>query len=849
MHTVQFLRIALRSIRHSGQRALVALLCIAFGVLSLTAMTHLAGAIESVLLTDPQKVMGGDLTLHTSDFSEVGPAYEAKLAALKADGSLADYTLVSNNYTLAFRLADSGQLNFINNGIGVDPHKYPLLGSIWIAAEQGAVPADLPALLQQTGDILVTQDLAQSYHLQVGDELFLSDLENGVPLKAFVRAIVTDTPSHLGGQIFYNLETARLLAGSAGVVIDTALALITPAQAASAPDPAAIDALTARLEDQGWDVYTALAAAEGNKTSRDFFDITLKGAGILGLLVGCIGIANTMQVLLARRMQEVAVLKTLGYTQNSIMILFLIEAFALGAAGTLLGLILGELVYAGLLNLFTNSVNMLLSWAPAPAILLNGLWIGVLTTLLFAWIAIVRASAVRPAAILRSEALETNALSRLKLLGMVLLLLLPFTLTTSLIMGSAVKGVGIVLFALAGLVVLGGLMAGTIWLFTRLLPRRFTQIPVWGGLLSMARSSLQQRGLTLVFAMIALFTGVVTLTLAGVVTIGAQGAMTERSVKLAGDNLMVIAAPLAEAEVRQALQSYAPEHLTEGYELPIQKVILPDGVQISEYARIYPVLIGRSQLSDYQVQGAPWGSAAQGVYAAEYLGLPAGARVTIELLDGSQHELEIVGSYQLNYDVNPYRTNSGLLMSSDLLQSLGEPQSLLLFARFPASQLASTAEKLGIALPQSIVLNTLAFFERYVATYHNLFIFALAMASLSLLAGILLIANAVSLALIHRRYELGVLKAVGYARRHILGVLALEYTFVALAAGILAVIAVQIFLVVMGLINSQAANLLQLNWPIALGGILAGVLLTLLTVLIVTWRPSQDSPVVVLNQR
>ncbi len=161
------------------------------------------------------------------------------------------------------------------------------------------------------------------------------------------------------------------------------------------------------------------------------------------------------------------------------------------------------------------------------------------------------------------------------------------------------------MFALVGLVVLGGLMVGTIWLFTRLMLRRFTQIPVWGGLLTMARGSLQQRGLTLVFAMIALFTAVVTLTLAGVVTIGAQDAMSDRSINLTGDNLMVIAAPAAVAEVRQALQSYAPEHISAGYELPIRQVILPAGIQLSEYARLYPVLIGRSQLSDYQVQGAP----------------------------------------------------------------------------------------------------------------------------------------------------------------------------------------------------------------------------------------------------
>ena len=97
MPTLHFFHMALRSARHSGQRALVALLCIAFGVLSLVSMTQMARAIETVLLSDPRAALGGDLSLHTTDYGEIGPEWQAQLAALKAEGSLSDYTLISNN--------------------------------------------------------------------------------------------------------------------------------------------------------------------------------------------------------------------------------------------------------------------------------------------------------------------------------------------------------------------------------------------------------------------------------------------------------------------------------------------------------------------------------------------------------------------------------------------------------------------------------------------------------------------------------------------------------------------------------------------------------------------------------
>jgi predicted lysophospholipase L1 biosynthesis ABC-type transport system permease subunit len=43
------------------------------------------------------------------------------------------------------------------------------------------------------------------------------------------------------------------------------------------------------------------------------FDLCQGRAGVLGLLVGGLGISNTLQVILARRKLEIAVLKTLGY--------------------------------------------------------------------------------------------------------------------------------------------------------------------------------------------------------------------------------------------------------------------------------------------------------------------------------------------------------------------------------------------------------------------------------------------------------------------------------------------------------------------------------------------------------
>ena len=101
------------------------------------------------------------------------------------------------------------------------------------------------------------------------------------------------------------------------------------------------------------------------------------------------------------------------------------------------------------------------------------------------------------------------------------------------------------------------------------------------------------------------------------------------------------------------------------------------------------------------------------------------------------------------------------------------------------------------------------------AAYRNLFILALAMSGLALLAGALLVANTVSLAMLDRRFEIGVLKAIGYTRAHLLAALSVEYGLVAAIATGAALVGVRLMLWVLGRANPLSARILVLTpaWP------------------------------------
>src|ERR1700733_446204 len=62
------------------------------------------------------------------------------------------------------------------------------------------------------------------------------------------------------------------------------------------------------------------------------------GTSAIALLVGALGIANTMAMSVFERTQEIGVLRAMGWPARRVMSLILVEAAALGVAGGFVGL-------------------------------------------------------------------------------------------------------------------------------------------------------------------------------------------------------------------------------------------------------------------------------------------------------------------------------------------------------------------------------------------------------------------------------------------------------------------------------------------------------------------------------
>ncbi|MGE5221162.1 MAG: FtsX-like permease family protein [Omnitrophica WOR_2 bacterium] len=820
-----YLRTAWHNLRRGGQRVWVAVACIAFGVMSLVAMTLVSQSYNRSLIIKPAEQIGADISLSLPSGGTISSKQVSELNTLRQAGDIQRYTLVAYTSSLTYRLRGSGEMHFAASGLGINPSEYPLAGSL-VISEPGNVGAS--TLLQAPGDILITADIARENHLHVGDMLVLADLDVGAPVEARIRGIAGDTPNHQGNKIYYSYATADRLVNSRQSMNTVLVNATHPEKTGE------------KLISSGWVVYTAASAAQNSQKSRDLIDMLLKGAGILGLLVGGVGVANTKQVLLRRRRQEVAILKALGYRESRLIGLFGVEALLLGASGSLVGFVLGIAISYVLLVLFSRTGNLLVAWKLALLPLLSALLAGILTTLVFALWSIVSTSRAKPLALLRNEPVEASRLPWFKSVVLALVLGVPFAAMTTLVMGSPVKGIGVLLLALTGLIFLGGFLGFLIWLAVRLLPLG------WLPLARVAQLSLRRRGLSLVYAMIALFVGIVALSMGVVVVQNAMSTMERVGVQVGSDNLRAIAPASQEPGVRRALSDQKIETFNVGYQAAV-KAIEMTGSQ--EGHSIKPVLVGRSAPVEYQLQGAGWDSRPEGVYTYQPENIPAGSQVRITFLDGSTRVLDVVGTYDIDWNGATLPPETGLLMSSDLAARLAQPELVTFFIQVPEDRLPAMSRALGEALPSATIINLQVYATRYTRQYQNLFVLALSMAGLALLAGVLLVANSVSLAMLDRRYEIGVLKAVGYSYLHVLVSLAVEYSLVALVVTLAGLSAVQVFLFFMGRINHEAGSLLVLSPGAAFLIVLCGVGLTLLTVLSITWAPARVSPVVVLNER
>ncbi|MCZ7403028.1 MAG: ABC transporter permease, partial [Candidatus Methanoperedens sp.] len=249
---------------------------------------------------------------------------------------------------------------------------------------------------------MVTTKLEAGRYLQQGDSNAVV-ISNSLAHTTFLQQITLNRPITIGGK---NFKVVGILASSGGgfgggdntvymsadyarQVISTNVSrnqftMIMVKVADPLLAPLIAEAITQKLmpsrhvnpRTQDFTVTAFAAIQQQITTIVQSISLFLAAIAAVSLLVGAVGIANTMFMSVMERTRQIGLLKALGATDNEVMKLFIMESGLFGFFGGIIGIIFGILI-----SVMTSAVG--LSAVVTPQLLIFALafsvFVGVLS--------------------------------------------------------------------------------------------------------------------------------------------------------------------------------------------------------------------------------------------------------------------------------------------------------------------------------------------------------------------------------------------------------------------------------------------------------------------------------------
>src|ERR1700691_2888666 len=222
---------------------------------------------------------------------------------------------------------------------GTDPEEFfKVYRDLEISADQ------VTAWQRDRQGVIVNDSLAKKYGWKLGDRIVLQGTIYPVNLELYVRGIFSSYPDDKA--VYFNTkyveEAVSFFKGQAGTFSILAASPQDVGRVASTIDDMFRNSPQPTKAESEKAFGLEFVAMMGNVKA---FILVICGAVVFATLLVS---ATTMAMSIRERTREVAVLKTLGFTRNSVLGLFVSEAVALAAVGGLIGFAMGWLLVFGL---------------------------------------------------------------------------------------------------------------------------------------------------------------------------------------------------------------------------------------------------------------------------------------------------------------------------------------------------------------------------------------------------------------------------------------------------------------------------------------------------------------------
>ncbi|GAB2965082.1 FtsX-like permease family protein [Streptomyces pseudoechinosporeus] len=277
----------------------------------------------------------------------------------------------------------------------------PTIATGWYVTERSPVELTSGHEPRGSGEALIDADTADNKDVRIGDTLTV--IAQPGSFKVEIVGIATFTTTNPGAAlVFLDIPTAQTeLLGKEDVATSIAV------DAEDGVSDAALKERIARtIGTETYEVETADEQAESATAELGgFLDVikyVMLGFAGIAVLVGVFLIVNTFSMLIAQRTRELGLLRALGADRRQVRRSVLLEAALLGLVGSTLGLAtgiglaFGLIELMGLLGMNLKSTEMVIGWVTP----VSAYAVGVGVTFVAAYLPARRAAGVSPMAAL-----------------------------------------------------------------------------------------------------------------------------------------------------------------------------------------------------------------------------------------------------------------------------------------------------------------------------------------------------------------------------------------------------------------------------------------------------------------
>jgi len=875
------IRYAFRSFIRGRSRSLFGAFCVAVGVASVVALGLVGANFQSTLTSNAQKQNRGDVSV--SPFGQGLTAKEYSVfARLKAQGKIADYQAEITSAG-GLRNPRDASLNSFAALYAIDPTKFAYYDRI-TADEPSGVP--LTTLLRQSNDVVISHAAADSMHLHVGDGVSVGFQDTSRRI-FHIRGIVPDNAPNnsLGAGLFNTfvmVQRSVLLPSSLKQNIAAGTVYVKTRN-----DAQAVTAKRAIEQDLGTLISVKTAADQEHDASANagalqkFFRVM----GLVAVIIGGIGIINTMLVAARRRIREIAVLKAMGMLARQVVLVFVIESLILALAGAVMGVLLGIALSLVVNKVAQGITGTALDWSLHPTPIIGGVLVGLVATLLFSYLPVLGASRARPLAALRSDslALPTGGWGRrIGTLCLVLLVAAAIGYLTVLYSGivdgarTVVVGVigGIGVLIVATLMTYG--FVGLIWLVSHL--PSFHQLS-----LRMALRSMGTQKRRLGSTLLALSIGILAVGNILIVAQNVKSALAQ-SVQRKQNFNVVVYSSLDPTVVARANRELKRLHGLQSHENGVIATQLTmtsvDGQSVtrrlqqdltlrdrrgnhvygkSEIGGVLQSIIGvagrdtgvhstaLTMTSGRNLQARDSGH--NGILVPQDITKPLGIHLGSQLVFsevGKHVAFTVVGiANSANLTFFARNVADRAYMQQQGLTRSGATHYRTLYLKIRDADVKADVALLRRDLPRTGIFDINSFLPLINQLIDKIALLPEIVAALALFAGAVIIANTVALAMLERRREIGVMKAVGATRAVILRFLLVENAIVGFLGALVGVLLAMLLVAVVDKQFLQIAP--SYNWITILGLLLLGVALAMIASSLTALPASSEKPMTVLR--